>query len=344
MRQAWRAQANGGGNGQERPGRRALLLALPPGTLAVLAGSLRKQWKRYRKGLKACQERFSEAAVHQSRVETRRLLSVVELLEPLLSPGRVKKIQTALKHHLDSFDDLRDTQVQLSAVRKLRRKFAAAAPFHKHLRKREERFTRATRKRVKCIRTKRLEELMKACREEAKGWCAVGLSEEANELLRRRLEAAFRHTRQLQERIDPRQTDTIHRTRIAFKKFRYMIELLAEHLPLADRNLRDRMHDYQTMMGDIQDAEILLRAWDKFQQKNPVAPGAARRFRAECLRRRRRLIAAYLRSADRLESFWPGARPERRWRAGSLAGADGAGARPTLGLGTAGAKKSDAFS
>ena len=91
--------------------------AVPSVTLQRLGVSLKKQWKRYRKELKRCQRKFSEKAVHQSRVETRRLLSIVELLDPFTPDGRLDKIRACLKRHLDTFDDLRDTHVQLLVVR-----------------------------------------------------------------------------------------------------------------------------------------------------------------------------------------------------------------------------------
>ena len=67
---------------------------------------------------------------------------------------------------------------------------------------------------------------------------------------------------------------------MAFKKFRYMVEALAEHLPGATQGRLAAMHHYQTMMGDIQDAEVLLAALDKFLRKQEIKPEAARRFRA----------------------------------------------------------------
>src|SRR5215831_4856615 len=113
--------------------------------LRHLASSLRIQWRRYRKRLKQCQERFSEEAVHESRVETRRLLATVELLRAFIAEKEIKKARRALKHHLDTFDQLRDTQVQLSYVRLLTRAFPLARTFHRWLQKREARFTRETR-------------------------------------------------------------------------------------------------------------------------------------------------------------------------------------------------------
>ena len=81
---------------------------------------LKKHWKRYRRALKRCQQSFSEKAIHASRVETRRLLATIELLAGFLPAARVRKLRRALKRHLDTFDDLRDTQVQLQILARMR--------------------------------------------------------------------------------------------------------------------------------------------------------------------------------------------------------------------------------
>src|SRR6266446_97083 len=83
-----------------------------PEGLRHLRKSLKKQWKRYRKEIKRCQDEFSEKAVHRSRVTARRLLSTMELVSGFLPAQRVEKVQRALKRHLNTFDELRDTQVQ----------------------------------------------------------------------------------------------------------------------------------------------------------------------------------------------------------------------------------------
>jgi CHAD domain-containing protein len=291
-------------NGHQSFGHKPLRGMLAQGTLGHLTASLKRQWKRYRKGLRRCQDRFSEGAVHESRVETRRLLSLLELLRPFLRGGQINRSQTALKEHLDTFDDLRDTQVQLLAIRKMRRLFPAAVPFYDYLLKREERFRRQTRSNIKRIRTKRLGKYITAFRQEMKCWPAEGLGEEVNAMILKSVDTAFAKAGVLRQQIRPADTETIHRTRVAFKKVRYMIETLADYLPAVDERLLVAMHRYQTMMGDIQDAEVVLRTFDKFLLKNPVELAAARRLRRELQCRRQWLIRVYLGAADQLFEFW----------------------------------------
>jgi CHAD domain-containing protein len=278
---------------------------LPSDSLRRLSWLLKSQGRQYRKQLRRCQKKFSEKAVHDSRVAARRLISVVELLAPFLPLARVKKIGRLLKQHLDTFDELRDTQVQLLTLRRLERSFSSARSFKGYLKKREERLARTTRKEVKKLRTGRFGKLIESCREEVEAARRRYPAKAAGQLLLAAVERAFSRTQQLKERIDPRDTKTIHCTRVAFKNFRYMMETLAHFVPsLTPVRLRE-MHGYQTLMGDVQDAEVLLRAFDKYRSKKELEASSARTLLQALLRRRQDLVHKFLRSANSLEKFWP---------------------------------------
>ncbi len=283
--------------------------ALSRKNLNRLGGLLKKQWKRHRKALKRCQKRFSEKAIHQSRVETRRLLAAAELLCGFTDARKVKKAEGAIKEFLDNFDDLRDTQVQLLAVSKMLRQYPAARPFYTYLTRREERFEKKTRKKIGRIRARRLARLIAALRDDIEKRLDRSGARTATATLARSVERAYKRTVQLRKAINPRDTDTIHRTRVSFKKFRYMVEALAGYLPNVSDDHLEEMHHYQTMMGEIQDAVVLLAALDKFLQKKDVSPAVRTRFRGELVRRRQWLVRVYLDGANQLFNFWP---PQKR--------------------------------
>jgi CHAD domain-containing protein len=270
-----------------------------------LARSLRQQWKRYRRDLKHCQHKYSAKAIHSFRVETRRLLSSLELLSGFLPARRVEKAQRLLKRHLDVFADLRDTQVQLAAVRGIRRAFPAARRFHAWLREREQRFAKQAFKNIGKVKAARLGKLIAASGEDVEEQLRGSLRRKVLAALLRAVDRAFRRAQQGRAGIDASDPWTIHRTRVAFKKFRYMVEALAEPLPEITGERLAAMHHYQTMMGEIQDAEMLLQTLDKFLSKQQIEAAAAQRFRAGLWRRRQRLIRAYLKKADQLREFWP---------------------------------------
>ncbi len=243
-------------------------------------------------------------AVHDARVATRRLLATLELLAAFIPVSELKKPRRALKKNLDAFDHLRDTQMQLRAVAPLRRTYSAAREFHAWLRLREVRFTDEARQAVKRIKTRTVEKKLTALvgelhrqRKSLPPRCAFTMAQDA-------VGHAFARVNRLFRRVDATAPKTIHRTRIAFKRFRYMVDALSPLLPAVTDAHRAAMHDYQSMMGDIQDLKVLLATWDEFVA--PMDPGLARqRLRAAFVRRHERLIRRYVNSANNLKSFWP---------------------------------------
>src|SRR5262245_21346534 len=184
-----------------------------PDVLLHLSESLQSQWRRYRKQLKRCQQQFSEAAVHKSRVETRRLLATVELLCAFFPERELKKTRRALKDHLDSFDKLRDTQVQLVYVEHLLRTNPAAKKFRAWLREREKRFISESRKAVKGIKTRRLEKRIADYRCELEELRKGIRPERALSMAQGAIRLAFARVAQLCRHVSADDTETIHRTR-----------------------------------------------------------------------------------------------------------------------------------
>jgi CHAD domain-containing protein len=278
--------------------------AKPPDVLRHLGNSLHQQWRRYRKRLKACQRQFSEEAVHDSRVETRRLLATVALLDTFLPEADVKKARRALKRHLDAFDDLRDTQVQLLYVGHLLKQFAAARRFRDWLLARERRFTRVARQDVRQIKTRRLGKRLAAFEKELRRQRKAGPPGAAFAKVQLATQRAFARVAALCQHVSATDTETIHRTRIAFKRFRYMTDALAPVLPALSAEHRQAMRGYQSMMGDIQDVEVMIAALDKFARLEHNKRETAA-LRAEFARRREQLIRVYLNAAGKLSQFWP---------------------------------------
>jgi CHAD domain-containing protein len=273
--------------------------------LQHLGDSMRTQRRRYRRRLKRCQKHFSEDAVHASRVEIRRLLSTLELLGAFIPERDLRKTRRALKRHLDTFDQLRDTQVQLNYVGRMAGALPDAWPFYDWLRDRQARFTRKTRKAVRRIKTKRLDRRLGALAKEIRRQRKRITPEQAFATVQRAINRAFARVAQLCRHVQAGDTLTIHRTRIAFKRFRYMVESMAPLLPAVTPEHHRAMRGYQCMMGDIQDMEVLLAALDKFARAEAVDTTAARRLKKELARWRQLLIRVYVNAADRLQRFWP---------------------------------------
>jgi CHAD domain-containing protein len=95
---------------------------------------------------------------------------------------------------------------------------------------------------------------------------------------------------------------TIHRVRIAFKSFRYMVEIIH---PLLDdypvENLK-RMNDYQALMGEIQDAEVFAQTLADYSEHASFPdPQPVRKYYE---RRHAEAISAYAEALNQIHTFW----------------------------------------
>src|SRR5258706_7774877 len=121
----------------------------------------------------------------------------------------------------------------------------------------------------------------------------------------RAVQDAFTRTVELQRAMDPGAAQTIHRTRIAFKKFRYMVEALQALFPEITRKRVAAMQDFQAMMGEVQDTEVFLARLDKFTRGHETRDKTLAHFRQWLLLRHTVQITHCLNHADRLLEFWP---------------------------------------
>jgi CHAD domain-containing protein len=121
----------------------------------------------------------------------------------------------------------------------------------------------------------------------------------------RAVDIAFNRVVERKQAIDPTDSASIHGMRVAFKKFRYMVESLAPLLDGVRSKQLKAMNAFQGSMGDIQDAEVLLTNVLSFARTRGVESEAAlARALEELSRRRTALIETFLRAADTLFTFW----------------------------------------
>jgi CHAD domain-containing protein len=302
-------------NTESQPGDRvALRLPWVPSLVPsaygpALAKALDDRWQTYRKQLRHCREEFTEEGVHELRVATRRLLAQFVLLECVAPSASLEKGRRILKRRLAALGDLRDTQVQRLFVELKTARFPELALLHPWLRRRERRLVRSAAGKVNRWRTRKLEKWVAAMASEltihARGSRAQ--SQLASAVLRATAHA-FAEAVQHRRAINPADPRTIHQTRVAFKRFRYMMESLSPALTgLSKRQLRALAH-YQRRMGIIQDLEVLRRCVARFIHENSKTEPLLRPFCRHLQQRRARAVHSFLKSADRLFEFWPPAK------------------------------------
>jgi CHAD domain-containing protein len=270
----------------------------------LLITALDQRYAKYLAERKRCQAEFSEEAVHALRVAIRRLLALIELLRDIAPRPRLQKLRLACKAQLDSLDELRDIQVMLAEISGILESLPELAPLQKFLQKRAKRLLKTAEREVRDFKTSAICRRIENVR--------AGLTEPTRSLeltaLLAALDEAYLTVNQRQGRVEAAQPASIHRVRVGFKKFRYMVEIIQPLLPNFPITQLKALHDYQTTMGEIQDLEVFLHTLADFAARHKhYDPLPVRRFYE---RRHADLIAAYIQNMNAAGTFWR-ATPEK---------------------------------
>jgi CHAD domain-containing protein len=239
----------------------------------ILVASLEERWRRFLTQLRRNRRTATEASVHDLRVSIRRLLATIDMVGTLLPDDGFRKSRRLLRKHLKSFNRLRDTHIQILALRALAREFPPVRPLGADLRRRETKLVRDARQTIASIRPEPLERSLADAAVRLGGLRLLPAFEEvATATAIGALGGAFVRAFDLRQRINPADPASIHRLRVAFKKCRYMLEVLAPLLPGADRRFLKLLNDYQTRMGEIQDLQVVTACVTSFTLDSRYAP------------------------------------------------------------------------
>ena len=224
--------------------------------------------------------------MHELRVETRRLLALLDLLESFHLEGSLKKLRKDFKRRLDAFDDLRDTQVQLRFLKPLWPEFPEAANFRALLRDREKDLVGKLSRKVKATKYSRLNRQLKLVERHLERCAGNAIRDSSGALATAAARRVFGRVAVLRQRVRRSVPSTLHRMRVAFKRFRYLNELLQPFLSHLTEERLDHMKQYQGAAGEIQDIEVLLARLAAMVEGRCLRVYEIKNLRRELLRRR----------------------------------------------------------
>jgi CHAD domain-containing protein len=257
------------------------------------------RWDKFGLQLETCCGEFSEAAVHDLRVAARRLMAGLGMAHSLDPHPRLQKTRRLLKAQIDELDDLRDCQVMLVQVTGNLGKHPELAPLHPVLLAREKRLLRKARKQIKQFEISTLMKRMEKIRTSLEAHLA---RPEVEAELLQAVDDAYAAAVKRYGQIDSTRSASIHRVRLAFKKFRYMVEIIHPALPEFPEDQLKRMHAYQSLMGEVQDAESFLNLLGEiYKADSSFDPKPVHRY-FKGLRAER--ISNYLDDQGKLPAFW----------------------------------------
>ena len=273
---------------------------------AWVADGLRGRWDTYRNRLAECREQLSAGSVHQLRVATRRLASQIFLIRSILPSSRSQKISRLLKRQLQSLSPLRDVHVLRGFLERQTARFPELVLLQHRLERQERELVKPVCRRINRGKTSKLERWMVRLLEE--------LDKLSNNLLAqhhstaaalRCADEAFAEAARCRQLILFPDLRAIHRTRVAFKKFRYTVESLSPHTTGFTRKQLRRLAFYQRKMGNIQDLDVIQKAITGIAHDDKALGSLLKPFTQYLRRRQVRALRSFRKSADDLYRFWP---------------------------------------
>ena len=271
-----------------------------------LTPTLCRRWDTYRERLGECRNQPSADSVHELRVATRRLISQLDMLQLMQGYGKTEKLCDMLRRQLKSLGPLRDTHVQLKIIGQQTNRFPELLLFLEHLKRREARAIEAASQQIRDFGTKKLRKWIGGLIQDlSESETDVRQNEKLRAVALSCASRAFEETVCRRQSIDFTDARTIHRTRVAFKKFRYVVETLPPKLTgLSKRDMRV-LAWYQRRMGNIQDLEVVKTSLAEFLRRRDHAEPLLEPFSRYLRLRQQRALRLFRKSADRLGDFWP---------------------------------------
>jgi CHAD domain-containing protein len=267
-------------------------------------------WNIYCQRLLECKEKFSEASVHDLRVSIRRFSSLIQIINSIIPSPYSIEIKSILKKQLKMFGKLRDTQVQLLAVQKLRRRFPELSAFIYHLLFIEPLLIKKIGEKIQLLQIDELEGQVFFLKMDMKG--SKYIDNISFKKLIEVVEDTFGRVLNAKNNVVPDNPETIHKVRIAFKNFRYTMEHLQKLIGVTEENLR-KIKTFQTLMGNIQDFQVLYKDLSEFSIKqNQMAAHSFLHILGELGQRNTKLIDRFMKKSYKIDLLWKGEKMESK--------------------------------
>jgi CHAD domain-containing protein len=250
-------------------------------------------------------ESFDADAVHDLRVALRHCRSMAEGFQSVDGDPTWKKMRKADKVIFSALGGLRDTQVLLEWIERLRSDCPAVAErLNSYCLGRETELKTSAAEVVEEFDTRRWLQWAQKLGERVQ---AVGNPTEVFQVLALEHYEAARvlHAKALRNRSKT----ALHALRIGIKKFRYIVE---NFLPEQERSWGNDLKHIQDLLGEVHDLDVL---WNTARQIHAfVSPQERQLWYAAVSRERSQRVQAYREKMVGRQSLW------REWRSGLPAG------------------------
>jgi CHAD domain-containing protein len=285
---------------------RTLRAGSTPGTVdgvRMVSDALDQRLGVFMVRLRQARTKATEPAVHDLRVSMRRLIAALDLAREVAPDAGISSLRRKLRRSLKAFNAMRDVHISLLAMIALGRRVPAVRPYVVFLRTRERVLLRASGASLKAIDAHGVERSVAT----VQGFLFAAAADPAvaaaiPAILKGAMGRTYVNAVRALRNVNAADATTIHRLRISFKKLRYTIEVLAPLTGGLSRTAKKWMGEYQTLMGEVQDCEVMIAGARRFA----AVPVAGRRIpmiavQEELARRKSERLGAFLERARELE-------------------------------------------
>lgn len=256
--------------------------------LGRLEQALLDQWRELLQQRQLVLDSWEQEAIHDLRVASRRLRTVLELLPPWIGSKRMRRLRRpirSLTRELGRLRNLDETRKYLTGLQD-----KALLPLMTQLEQQRRQERKRVRRLLEELPLKRLHQQL-----ERAGQCLHTSTGSLSGTVVSRLAARnldlFRPIHQLQLLPElAEQAEQRHTLRIAVKKWRYFNELLTQLWGGRQDRLLVLLKQYQTLLGDLNDREVFLSV---VSATSGLAPQARERMMQAIEAQHRQLVSEF---------------------------------------------------
>ena len=271
-------------------------------------GQLRRElWGRGQElfdGLEHIKTENLKDAVHDVRVASRRLGSILGLAAELIGAKPTRSVRSELTEIRRALGELRDLQIQREFLEEVEESLPEVQGRLEELRAKEPKAIKKAVRQLEGVKPRKLarrlegiDALIAALVESSEGWG------ECLEMLNRATAERFvqvLHQRDQTDRNDPVST---HILRVSFKKFRYRAEVVGQFQHRSEDH-RDAMRAVQKALGGLQDVEVITRGLEHYWLENPPEREGQLAVLSHLWQRRKGLLHDLEEALEPLDGMW----------------------------------------
>lgn len=256
--------------------------------LGRLEQALLDQWRELLQQRQLVLDSWEQEAIHDLRVASRRLRTVLELLPPWIGSKRMRRLRRPIRSLTRELGRLRNLDETLKYLTGLQDK--ALLPLMTQLEQQRRQERKRVRRLLEELPFRRLHQQLVRAGHRLHTSTGSLSGTVVSRLAARNLDL-FRPIHQLQLLPElAEQAEQRHTLRIAVKKWRYFNELLTQLWGGRQDRLLVLLKQYQTLLGDLNDREVFLSV---VSATSDLAPQARERMMQAIEAQHRQLVSEF---------------------------------------------------